>query len=68
MNRNELLDFFDTHLDQIFAHKGNNLIGFIGEVVKEKGVKELLIKWPDEIKIKVTQKFLENSSLTHQLN
>tara|TARA_B100000700_G_C14677165_1_gene683613 strand:+ start:47 stop:565 length:519 start_codon:yes stop_codon:yes gene_type:complete len=59
MTEDEMISYYDNNLEQIFK---NDLItdklDFIGDFISDQRIQQLLKSWPDDIKIKVVEKYL----------
>ena len=64
MNNDEKLHYFEGHLQEIWTSKSNSLVGFLEECLKEKELKSAFQSWPDEIKIKIVERYLEDINST----
>ena len=60
MTNQEKLAFYSGHKRDIFLHPSNNIISFIVDSLDETKILDLLEEWPDEIKIKVVENYLNN--------
>ncbi len=58
-SEDEKIYFYDNQLSEIFTSNENALIDFIKEYIEDDKIRESLKGWPDEIKIKIVDKFLE---------
>ena len=53
----DLVDFFDNNLEEIFLSNTGTLMEFMNEFITDKRVKDALRQWPDDVKLKVVERF-----------
>lgn len=57
MSDSEIIAYFDNNLEQIFSSETNRMVSFLNNCIKEPGVRQALIDWPEEVKLAVVKKY-----------
>ncbi len=60
MNRLQKLEFFKYNIVRLFNSQDNDLVDFIKEVINDKEIQEAVNKWPEEIKLKMVDRYFES--------
>ena len=59
MTEEEMIFYYDNNLEKIFKNDLlTDKLDFIGDFISDKRIQRLLRSWPDDIKIKVVEKYL----------
>ena len=63
MNKQDKIEYFDAHIDDLFDGRNKSLTSFISECLNYTETKQLLTKWPSDIKIRVVERYFKEFKL-----
>ena len=65
MNKQEKIEYFNTHIEELFDNRNQSLTSFISECLNYTEAKEILIEWPSDIKIRVVERYFKEFKLNN---